>query len=93
MDLKILPVPAVPAVPEIPPIIDNKNTLISPVIINGNGFEISIHKIKNEEMIFASQNGKVQIIKMSTWMANKKYYEKKFGMIPQLLKPITPIEN
>ncbi|MFT3908784.1 MAG: hypothetical protein QM737_05120 [Ferruginibacter sp.] len=70
--------PAPPTAPEAP----TAPSEPSPVIVNGNGYDISIHKINGDGMIYLEKDGVKQKIKLSTWNANRKYYEKKYGQLP-----------
>lgn len=88
MDVNTVPVAPIPPLPPVPPSIDRKEGLVSPVIINENGYEISIQKIKDDEIVYVRKKGDTQKIKMSTWKANEKYYEKKYGMLPSPPPPI-----
>lgn len=56
---------------------------INPVtIVNSNGFEISVQNLQGKTMVVTEKNGVVQKIRLSTWNANRKYYEKKYGQLP-----------
>ena len=39
-------------------------------------------------MVFIKKDGKTQKIKLTTWNANRKYHEKKYGQLPP--PPSTP---
>jgi hypothetical protein len=78
---EIPPVPPLPPVPPVPAVGEGSEYNYAE-IINGNGMEVSIHKIKGVETITVKKDGNVQHIKMSTWQANRKYYEKKYGQLP-----------
>ena len=68
------PPPAPPVPPPPPP--------EPPVIVNSNGYDISVQKINGNGMIFLEKDGVKQKIKLSTWNANRKFYEKKYGQLP-----------
>lgn len=80
---EIPPVPPLPPVPPVPPVMESNGSDYNYAeIINGNGFEISISKRKGVETITVKKDGNIQHIKMSTWQANRKFYEKKYGQLP-----------
>ena len=90
------PAPPVPPVPPMPAAIDYaidcpESTVIE--IINSNGYEISVHRIKGIQMVIAKKDGKTQKIKLSTWNANRKYYEKKYGQLPPPPPPVPAVEE
>jgi hypothetical protein len=83
-----LPVPPLPPVPPVPPVPSEENIAIvctgtfASEIINGNGYEISVCNIKAREMVIIKKDGKTRKIKLCTWNADRKYYEKKYGQLP-----------
>lgn len=87
-----LPIPPVPPVPFIstdePGVVNTETT--GPEIINSNGNEISIRTIKGKTMVVVMKDGKIQKIKLTTWNANRKYYEKKYGQLPPPPPPPPP---
>ena len=77
-NLAVVPPPP-PPVPPAPPAVPAEP---SPVIINSNGYDISIQKVNGDGMIFLEKDGVKQKIRLSTWNANRKFYEKKYGQLP-----------
>lgn len=75
------PPPPLPPIPP-PPLPPDPIAFVSPVIVNNNGYDISVEKIKGTGMIFLEKDGVKQKIKLSTWNANRKFYEKKYGQLP-----------
>ncbi len=51
-------------------------------IVNSNGSEMQISKIKGISTVVVSKDGRTQRIRLSTWNANRKFYEKKYGQLP-----------
>jgi len=49
--------------------------------------------IKGTETVFIQKDGKTQRIKLSTWNANRKYYEKKYGQLPPPPPPPPVVEE
>ena len=76
-DIALTPPPA-PPVPPIPTVYENQGL----EIINENGNEISLRYINGKDIVIVKKDSKTQKIKLSTWNANKKYYEKKYGQLP-----------
>ncbi len=74
-------VPPVPPLPPVPPRLE-KASFLSPIVINSTGSEISVQLIKGEEVVIVKKNGTIQKIRMSTWLAKRKHYEKKYGHLP-----------
>ncbi len=77
--------PPLPPLPPDPPsavIMIADPEINGPEIINNNGNEISIHTLNGKTMIIVKKDGKTQKIKLTTWNANRKYYEKKYGQLP-----------
>jgi len=75
---EVAPEPPKPPVPPVPPV----DVTLSAVIINDHGNMVWIQDIKGTNIVFISKNDKTQKIKLSTWNANRKYYEKKYGKLP-----------
>lgn len=87
------PPPPLPPVPPVPPVPEIENEIATPEfssveIINSNGYEVSVRIQKGKEMVIIKKDGKEQQIKLSTWNANRKFYEKKFGLLPPPPPPI-----
>jgi hypothetical protein len=60
--------------------------------VNNNGYEISVETINGNGMVYVRKNGVSQKIKLSTWNADRKSYEKKYGQLPPLpLPPAAPV--
>ena len=76
--LALPPAPPAPPVPPIPIVYENQGL----EIINENGNEISVRHKKGKDIVFVKKDGKTQKIKLSTWNANRKYYQKKYGQLP-----------
>lgn len=79
------PPPPAPPVPPAPPTAPEMVSAISSydvVIINEQDNEISVRNVKGIPTVFVKKGGKTQKIKLSTWNANRKYYEKKYGQLP-----------
>jgi hypothetical protein len=51
-------------------------------VINGNGSEICVQKKQHDQLVMVIRNGITTRIRLSTWNANRKYYEKKYGQLP-----------
>ena len=85
-----LAAPPAPPVTPTPPIPPSKSKFSTSVIINDHGNEISVRKIKGVKMVFIKKDGKTQKIKLATWNANRKYYEKKYGQLPPPPPAFTP---
>lgn len=89
-DAPLAPLPPDPLILPAPP--SKEGDWVSRDIINEKGNEVSIRKWKNDDMVYISKNGKVEIIKLSTWNANRKAYEKKYGMLPPPPPPPVPVD-
>ena len=84
------PIPPPPPPPVSPiPVYDEVS--VTREIINNNGNEISIVNIKGTKMVIIKNDGKTQRIKLSTWNASRKYYEKKYGQLPPPPPPAPPV--
>mgnify|MGYP003471516269 CR=1 FL=1 len=79
------PIPPLPPVPENYIGLNEDNSIIS-----DSGFQISVKSRNGNTLIYARKNGKTEKIKMSTWNANRKYYEKKYGKLPPPPPPPPP---
>ncbi|MEO6491059.1 MAG: hypothetical protein ABIO04_14040 [Ferruginibacter sp.] len=91
-----LPVPPAPPLPPAPPTATpappascKDYTQDITTIVNGNGFEATVIKIKETDVVILGKDGKKQKIKLSTWGADRKYFEKKYGHLPP---PTPPVE-
>lgn len=85
IDIPLPPPPPMPPLPPVPSVEENGVAYpesITTEIINSNGNEITIVSIKGTKMVIVKKDGKTQKIKLSTWNANRKYYEKKYGQLP-----------
>lgn len=82
MDEIEFPLPPIPTVPPTAVITIDDAEINGPEIINNNGNEISVRTIKGKTMVMVKKDEKIQKIKLSTWNANRKYYEKKYGQLP-----------
>ena len=79
------PVPPIPPIPPVPAVNDlayDSPESVGPEIINNNGYEISVRNINGKAMVIVKKDGKKQKIKLTTWNADRKYYEKKYGQLP-----------
>lgn len=77
------PVPPIPPVPPVAPALPVfEESATAPVVINSIGYDISVRLVKGEEIVFVKKNKTLQKIRLSTWMADRKYYEKKYGALP-----------
>lgn len=89
-DLAQMPLPVAPPMPPVPlvPPLPADDDLLFPCtesfaeIINSNGYEVSIEKLKGSRFVVLNKDGKTQHIKLSTWNANRKFHEKKYGHLP-----------
>ena len=88
-----LTLPPAPPVPPVPPTEEIITVYSSAEIINSNGYEISVRVINGKEMVIVKKDGKTQKIKLTTWNANRKYYEKKYGQLPPPPPPAPLIEE
>lgn len=93
VELQSPPEPPAPPVPLVTASTDN--TVIptvssGPEIINNNGNEMSIRTINGKTMVIVKKDGNTQKIKLTTWNANRKYYEKKVGQLPPPPPPQAP---
>ncbi len=89
----IPPAPPAAPVPPLPPVEPKESEIIAepvkfiaPVIINNNGYECQVKSVKGKPMIYLEKNSVTQKIKLVTWNTKRKYYEKKYGQLPQLTK-------
>ena len=86
------PPPPPPPVPPVAPGESVETVHSTNTIINELGNEISVHTVKGIHTVFITKNGKTQKIKLSTWNANRKYYEKKYGQLPPPPPPPPAVE-
>ena len=89
------PVPPIPPIPPVPAVNDlayDSPESVGPEIINNNGYEISIRNINGKAIVIVKKDGKKQKIKLSTWNADRKYYEKKYGQLPPPAPVVEEIE-
>ena len=82
MDAIDIPLPPEPPAPPSEEFAVVHPEQVMPEIINSNGYEISVRTIKGTKMVIVKKDGKAQRIKLSTWNADRKYYEKKYGQLP-----------
>jgi len=86
--LSVPPVPPMAPAPPLPPAPPSQKKeaaqvkYISPVIINSNGYEVSLQKLKEAQVVILEKDAVIQKIKLTKWNANRKFYEKKFGQLP-----------
>ncbi len=73
--------PPPPPPPPLPPVSPNRE-FSSVIIVNNNGYDSRIEKINGNPMVILEKDAVVQKIKLSTWNANRKFYEKKYGQLP-----------
>ncbi|MBS1743162.1 MAG: hypothetical protein JST81_09015 [Bacteroidetes bacterium] len=78
------PPPPVPPLPPLPPSPDRE------IAVNSNGYDISVITSRGMDVVVVERDGVKQRIKMSTWNANRKYYEKKYGKLPPPPPPPAP---
>ncbi|MDB5201565.1 MAG: hypothetical protein JWQ27_974 [Ferruginibacter sp.] len=83
------PPPPPPPLPPPPPPVP-RAVFISSSIINENGNEISVKPVNGVEMVYVLKDHQTKKIKLSTWMGNRKYYDKKYGKLPP---PPPPVER
>lgn len=86
------PPPPPPAVAEIPPPpppppappqdVVEEMKFTPPVIVNEEGYSLSVHRNNGNEMVYVKKNGVSEKIPLSKWNANKAFYEKKYGKLP-----------
>ena len=80
-----IPPPPLPPVPPLPPLPPERE-----VAVNSNGYDISVTMSKGSEVVIVEREGVTQRIKLSTWNAHRKYYEKKYGKLPPPPAPPVP---
>ncbi|CAN5900423.1 hypothetical protein BH11BAC4_BH11BAC4_07520 [soil metagenome] len=78
-----IPAPPLPPVPPEAPS-EPVDVSYSAIIVNDHGYIAYIRNVKGTNFVYIDKNkdGKTQKIKLSTWNANRKYYEKKYGKLP-----------
>lgn len=75
------PAPPPPPVPPVPPAAPEAPEETA-TIVNELGNEISVSMGKGSHMVIIKRDGKIRKIKLNTWMANRKFHEKKYGQLP-----------
>jgi len=90
METAALDAPPLPPVPPIPPVPSAVSAYSHDIIINEQGNEIWVRNVKGTQVVFVKKDGKTQRIKLSTWNANRKFYEKKYGQLPPPPPPPPP---
>lgn len=86
----IAPPPPPPPVPPVPPEAPEAREETA-TIVNELGNEISIAMEKAGHMVIIKKDGKTRKIRLSTWNANRKYHEKKYGQLPPPPPPPPPV--
>jgi len=76
------PPPAPPVPPPAPPEQVEQVTFTPPVLINDNGYDLSVQNNNGKAVIYATKAGVTEKIPMAKWNANKSFYEKKYGELP-----------
>ena len=79
--------PPTPVAPPPPPVPPHPHISIDPlakpaVIINSIGYDVWIKKTKGITMVMLEKDGISKQVRLSTWNANRKLYEKKYGQLP-----------
>lgn len=59
-------------------------------IFSDSGYQLSVKSVNGNTVIYARKHGKTEKIKLSTWNANRKFYEKKYGRLPPPPPPPPP---
>lgn len=73
--------PPPPPPPPPPPTIEEAK-FTPPVIVNNQGYSLSVHRDNGNNMVYATKNGVTEKISLSKWNANKSFYESKYGELP-----------
>ncbi len=81
------PAPPQPPVPPVPPEAPEETA----TIVNELGNEISVSMEKGRHMVIIKKDGNTRRIKLSSWIANRKYHEKKYGQLPPPPPPPPPV--
>lgn len=82
-------VPPPPPPPPDPPMIEEVK-FTPPVIVNDQGYDLSVHYNNGKNMVYAKKNGVTEKISMEKWNANRSFYEKKYGELPPPPPPPAP---
>lgn len=82
------PAPPLPPIPPEPPVPAKGET----ITVNSNGYDIHVETPKGIAVVVVEKNGVTQKIRLSTWNANRKFYEKKYGLLPPPPPPPFPGE-
>ena len=75
---EIPPPPPPPPAPEEP----GEVKFTPPVIVNDQGYDLSVHYNNGTNTVYAKKDGVTEKISMAKWNANQSYYEKKYGKLP-----------
>ncbi len=70
-----------PVAPPPPPAIE-KAKFTPPVIVNSKGYQVSVHYNNGKNMVYMKKNGVTEKVSMNKWMANRSFYEGKYGELP-----------
>ena len=85
------PPPPPPPHPEPPPPPQAQHVKFTPpVIVNDKGYNLSVHYNKGNELVYAKKNGLSEKISLDKWLANRSFYEKKYGELPPPPPPLPP---
>ena len=82
--------PPPPPPPPMPPVRVDEVTFNAPVIVNENGYNISVHYNNGNNMVYMKKKGVTENISMAKWNANQSYYENKYGKLPPPPPPPAP---
>lgn len=69
-------------VPPPPPPAIEKVKFTPPAIVNDKGYQVSVHYNNGKNMVYMKKDGVTQKVSMDKWMANRSYYESKYGELP-----------
>ena len=86
----LAPAPPPTPVPPVPPAAPGSPEETA-TIVNELGNEISVTMEKGGHMVIIKKDGKTRKIKLSTWLADRKYHEKKYGQLPPPPPPPPPV--
>ena len=73
---------APPPPPPPPPPTVEEAKFTPPVIVNSQGYALSVHRNNGNNMVYATKNGVTEKISLSKWNANRSFYESKYGELP-----------
>lgn len=76
------PPPPLPPVPPAPPAPPEKTGEVKSVIVNDQGYEITVHYNNGNNMVYMKKNGVIEKISIEKWNEKKDYYENKYGILP-----------